>query len=46
MSIAKISFTYRNIIHTGEVDEIQQVRSKGEIYVNSTQWTNSIRASQ
>lgn len=44
MSIAKISFTYRNIIHTGEVDENQQVHSKGEIYVNAAQWTNSIRA--
>ena len=44
MSIAKVSFVYKNLIHTGEIDENQQVHCKGEIFVNAAQWTNSIRA--
>lgn len=44
MSIAKVSFIHKNLIHTGEIDENQQVHSKGEIYINAAQWCNSIRA--
>jgi hypothetical protein len=44
MSIAKISFRYKNIIHVGEIDINQQVYSNGNIYLNAAQWTNSIRA--
>ena len=44
MSIAKISFRYKNIIHIGEIDINQQVYSNGKIYLNAAQWTNNIRA--
>jgi len=43
MYIAKVSYIHKNFIHTGEIDENQQVHSKGEIFVNAAQWTNSIR---
>jgi hypothetical protein len=44
MFIAKVSFIYKNFIHKGEIDENQQVHSKGEIYINAAQWCNNIRA--
>jgi len=43
MSIAKVSFIYKDIIHVGKIDKNQQILSEGVIYINANQWCNSIR---